>query len=681
MSDMKDLATGEAPEPEMPTRPDSPAGNRHRSPARSSPGKRSPSNASPTGAKKPMSPPSNTVTARTESWTTRSSSLSAGSPGSALSKRERARVIGSAPSSLAVSTARRLKPSERQREDKKRLKKKLSKKHFVPGPGTYDPKHKREVGSTSRDLTGSTVFRSRTQRRFDPVKLYGHDGDPGAYEPTVYLSLVMTAKKTFSQAIQDGKVGFNATAERILSFRRGNWNEGEKTPGPAAYKPQVTETGREQDMTTLNGCEAMKSAAFASKVARVPAPHNEKVPGPGQYDPNFESIEPSAHNAMSHVGRDAAVPGGLSTDGPRYASTGAGVGPGSYDAERWETIAYNGEQQLARTSVAQREGRANAAHGVGFGSRYEQHELPFETPAVMHEATPGPGSYDPMMTNEGGSYDPGSSSLYPKGAQLVGHTSRFKPTHIPDALTGHFAPGIAQDLTRDPTQYDPARGREIKDTASATFNEKGQHGKGGFNASEEGRVLKLSNDPLHAPKLPDGTYNKEYVLASGNHYVTPGPAAYKPQVTETGREQDMTTLNGCEAMKSAAFASKVARVPAPHNEKVPGPGQYDPNFESIEPSAHNAMSHVGRDSTVPSQWTSGLLSSRRFASTGPGVGPGTYDPITTNNGDLDTIQGRSERKADFGAFGWNASFISDSLRTFFSGLFPDKPSTSTAVSV
>eukprot|EP00900_Chrysochromulina_parva_P009466 jgi/Chrpa1/18520/Chrysochromulina_OHIO_Genome00023895-RA len=134
-------------------------------------------------------------------------------------------------------------PSERQREDKKRLKKKLSKKHFVPGPGTYDPKHKREVGSTSRDLTGSTVFRSRTQRRFDPVKLYGHDGDPGAYEPTVYLSLVMTAKKTFSQAIQDGKVGFNATAERILSFRRGNWNEGEKTPGPAAYKPQVTETG------------------------------------------------------------------------------------------------------------------------------------------------------------------------------------------------------------------------------------------------------------------------------------------------------------------------------------------------------------------------------------------------------------------------------------------------------
>jgi hypothetical protein len=267
-----------------------------------------------------------------------------------------------------------------------------------------------------------------------------------------------------------------------------------------------------------------------------------------------------------------------------------------------------------------------------------------------------------MMTNEGGSYDPGSSSLYPKGAQLVGHTSRFKPTHIPDALTGHFAPGIAQDLTRDPTQYDPARGREIKDTASATFSQAIQDGKVGFNATAE-RILSFRR----------GNWNEGE--------KTPGPAAYKPQVTETGREQDMTTLNGCEAMKSAAFASKVARVPAPHNENVPGPGQYDPNFESIEPSAHNAMSHVGRDSTVPSQWTSGLLSSRRFASTGPGVGPGTYDPIMTNNGDLDTIQGRSERKADFGAFGWNASFISDSLRTFFSGLFPDKPSTSTAVSV
>jgi hypothetical protein len=241
-----------------------------------------------------------------------------------------------------------------------------------------------------------------------------------------------------------------------------------------------------------------------------------------------------------------------------------------------------------------------------------------------------------LLTFEGSGEPPATLTLHPwnHAPRELPHTAyeamrdwwarslRANHAHIPDALTGRFAPGIAQDLTRDPTQYDPARGREIKDTASATFNEKGQHGKGGFNASEEGRVLKLSNDPLHAPKLPDGTYNKEYVLASGNHYVTPGPSAYKPQVTETGREQDMTTLNGCEAMKSAAFASKVARVPAPHNENVPGPGQYDPNFESIEPSAHNAMSLVGRDAAVP-----GGLSTDgpRYSSTGAGVGPGSYD--------------------------------------------------------
>ena len=273
------------------------------------------------------------------------SNRSFGSPGSPLSKRERARIPGSPMSSLAVCTARRPKPSERQKEDKVRVKKKLKKRHINPGPGHYDPKR---PGSTSRDLTASSAFRSKSSRHFDPVKLYGHDGDPGAYEPTVYLSLVLQAKHTFSQAIQEGKVGFGATADRILSFRRSAWNEGEKNnPGPSHYNPQVTENGKEHDMTTLNGVECMKSAAFSSESKQIATYHDEAVPGPGQYDPNFDSVEPVATNMMPQTGRDAVVPGTLPV---KFASTTPGVGPGTYDP----IVTNNGELDTIGARVERR---------------------------------------------------------------------------------------------------------------------------------------------------------------------------------------------------------------------------------------------------------------------------------------------------------------------------------------
>ena len=56
---------------------------------------------------------------------------------------------------------------------------------------------------------------------------------------------------------------------------------------------------------------------------------------------------------------------------------------------------------------------------MGFGSSYQQHELPFEAPAVIHELTPGPGTYE--------EYDPNSSVI-------VGHGSRFKDTRAGSAV-------------------------------------------------------------------------------------------------------------------------------------------------------------------------------------------------------------------------------------------------------
>ena len=330
-------------------------------------------------------------------------------------------------------------------------------------------------------------------------------------------------------------------------------------------------------------------------------------------------------------------------------ATGPGVGPGTYDAETWKTIAREGSEALERSSAVQR-GEQTAAHKLGFNARYQQHELPFEARHVQRNehATPGPGKYE--------AYDPQSS-------QLVGHASRFKDTHVPDSLTGQYSPAIQFDMTADPTAYNPNHNREMSHSASHTFSEVAGVGKQGFGGCEP-RELKLSNQATHPPVR--GFH--------GDIEDTPGPGQYDPRQTETGREHDMITRNGAETMQSAVFASGVDRMRRSELPDTPGPGTYDPNFDSVEATLHDNFSRTGRDSNMV-----GKLQGRE--ATGPGVGPGTYDPAMQKDGTRDTIGTRQEERDMFGGFGWNASFISDSLRTVFSGLFPSRPSTASQISI
>ena len=297
--------------------------------------------------------------------------------------------------------------------------------------------------------------------------------------------------------------------------------------------------------------------------------------------------------------------------------------------------------------------QGNHPNGLGFNSRYEQHELPFESThgvASKKEATPGPGTYE--------AHDPESS-------QVIGHTSRFKDTKIPDGMTGQFAPCLVQDLTADPTTYEPNTFREIAFLAMRSFQQSRSEGKGSFMGTEP-RELKLSNVHTHPP-------------VKGFHSDiedTPGPGAYNPQVDEYGRENELVTLNGAETMQNAVFASTTIRagIELPSAKVVPGPGAYDPNFESVEPTAPDLVSKTGRDSNMVGQ-----LKGRE--ATGPSVGPGTYDPTITNDGARNSLAGRTEQKSMFGFNGWNASFVSDSIRSLFAGWFPDKPASINTVTV
>lgn len=133
----------------------------------------------------------------------------------------------------------------------------------------------------------------------------------------------------------------------------------------------------------------------------------------------------------------------------------------------------------------------------------------------------------------------------------------------------------------------------------------------------------------------------------------------------------MTTLNGVEAMQSAAFASTTNRIRKSEIPDNPGPGAYDPNFGSIEANlpSSNVMSKVGRASHYTGDHLDG---GAEDSTTGPAVGPGTYDPELQKDGTRDTMSSRVEQRSSFGGFGWSASFISESLRTMFSGIFPDR---------
>ena len=134
------------------------------------------------------------------------------------------------------------------------------------------------------------------------------------------------------------------------------------------------------------------------------------------------------------------------------------------------------------------------------------------------------------------------------------------------------------------------------------------------------------------------------------------------QLTEKGTEWDMHVLNGSEAMKSASFASTTKQRLAfalPQAEN-PGPGTYDPNFGSIETQPGHDISKVGRDTRFVGD------SILKDNTTGH-IGPGSYEPRVTNGGAPSTVEGWLEKKIDFG---WSASFLSDHVRSLWTGWFP-----------
>ena len=89
----------------------------------------------------------------------------------------------------------RMSPSERNAEDIRRLKARAARRGLSPGPGAYSPQ---DANKTSLKLSGHAAFRSSSDRIVS--NLLKDKGDPGSYEPQIYLSLVRQASTSWNKS-------------------------------------------------------------------------------------------------------------------------------------------------------------------------------------------------------------------------------------------------------------------------------------------------------------------------------------------------------------------------------------------------------------------------------------------------------------------------------------------------
>lgn len=234
----------------------------------------------------------------------------------------------------ANAMPQRKTPTERAAEHAQKQKELAARRmeRSQPGPGAYDPKR---VASSSG---GSSAFKSTTDRNKrapSSTAVPNTVGDPGAYELSGHRSLQSQATSSFQTSSRKGNGAFGGLSKRELKLANTHpasaGNDVDATPGAGTYAPMLTASGREHDMSVMNGVERMKSAAFASGTQRSGVAVPSASPGPGAYAPVFDAINPRVtHAAVSKIGRESKFTADHIDGTGDDCTTGPHVGPGSY---------------------------------------------------------------------------------------------------------------------------------------------------------------------------------------------------------------------------------------------------------------------------------------------------------------------------------------------------------------
>jgi hypothetical protein len=551
---------------------------------------------------------------------------------------------GSPPSSLARNTRTALSPSQRARNDEKRLKRMAERRGTGrPGPGDYNPR-KPAVGAVDSD-SPSASFRSKTAaagldlhcRDFVTA---GCEAGPGAYDPNDGRDLA-SQRSSFNRSNRAGGGTFGSVAPRQLDIEI----MGKDTPSPSAYDPDRSHASTGHTISRpgirgpigATGKDSGLSASFRSiSPQRLPAPQQDQ-PGPAQYDPKLSLTLPSAtgdHN-VAKVGRDSRyVMDYLATGGA--GTTGADIGPGTYESS------LNGSMAHDMSKSAERMTKSHPGFGVGSP---QQHELPFEREACEHKDMPGPGAHETSSSHATN----GTSYGYASRPNGNGHTSSFA------TQTKRMKEWQEVRHVGDPGAYYPESGNLASETNSS-FNCNNRVGAGAFGTQS---VRELPKQSLGSDSPGPGAYR----MVDDSAYISPEGKPLTAHESGVARQAS-------ESQLSSGFASKSAQRPPEWHRELPGPSDYHPSDSLTQPSdvsGNHPISKTGRTS----RYSGDFFIEPGRAENGPGVGPATYDPKMLKDGHHTTIAELIESNLSRGGES-GASFLSDTVRNVFTWFIPDE---------
>jgi len=457
-----------------------------------------------------------------------------------------------------------------------------------PGPGAYSPANASTLKATGKPTSS---FTSKTKRLVESLSASAA-GDPGSYDPYTLKDLASTSKKSFAKSFRSGSGGFGTRDKRELQIQL----TGENTPGAGAYNGgDMMRNGMKGALAAMDTGEKMPSSAFKSKSKKDVSYHDEKVPGAGAYSPAWSAIEPVAHNPAN----------GMKAKGQRFEKvkqvTGDMVGPGAYESHHERSLASDLKKSVSMAS------RANP----GFGCLMPAHELPFLDDVQDAQDMPGPGAYESNKSTLNSR--PGS-----------GHASAFK------SQTKRMVEGLGAAATGDPGSYDPYTNMELAKTSKKSFGRSNRAGMGDF-----------------------GTRDKRELRLEVMGEKTPGPGAYNGDLMmKNGMKANLSAFDTSEKYPSSAFQSKSKKDVSYHDEKVPGPGQYAPKFDLVQPKLSQNPAHSMK--AKGNRFKKNDAFERAQASE---PGPGAYETEILRTG------GRSALSAyDTGEMMPSAAFASDTIR-------------------
>jgi len=184
----------------------------------------------------------------------------------------------------------------------------------VPGPGSYSATTGKELGTAAPSITFSAKFQHKSPPATPGPGNYENGTLPGSRSsPKISMSLKYSQKLgSFAEAPGPGAYTPDASVHQVATNApaytmtgRAKNKDIEESPGPAEY--------HEKDM--LGG----PSYTMGSKIRHLP-PSSEHAPGPGDYQPHFDSVKPLAPNYTMRAKTSAIFEVKTTNPGPAHYS-------------------------------------------------------------------------------------------------------------------------------------------------------------------------------------------------------------------------------------------------------------------------------------------------------------------------------------------------------------------------